>query len=71
MEETFPAADLLPLTVEAIELARAYLDAAVVPETYADDARHVAIAVVHDSICSLAGTSVTWSTSADRMRSTP
>ncbi len=48
MEETFPAADLLPLTVEAIELARAYLDAAVVPETYADDARHVAIAVVHE-----------------------
>lgn len=38
----------LPLTQEAIELAQAYLDEQVVPTSYADDARHVAIAVVHE-----------------------
>ncbi|HEX4084543.1 MAG TPA: hypothetical protein VHY22_06530 [Chthoniobacteraceae bacterium] len=38
---------LLLLTEDAIDLAQAYLGASVVPPAYADDARHVAIAVVH------------------------
>jgi hypothetical protein len=38
---------VLPLTAEALSLARAYLENKVVSATYADDARHVAIAVVH------------------------
>ncbi len=39
---------LLTLTQQAVELTQAYMDAAVVPVPYADDARHVAIAVVHE-----------------------
>ena len=38
---------ILPITVEAVSLASAYMNNKVVPATYADDARHVAIAVVH------------------------
>src|SRR2546425_2338591 len=48
MERTFTREDsILPMTDEALSLAEAYLQNKVVPETYADDARHVAIAVVH------------------------
>lgn len=47
MAETFTQADLLPYTREAEELAAAYLWQKVVPARFADDARHVAIAVVN------------------------
>lgn len=48
MERTFPRDDsVLPMTSEAVSLAAAYLEHKVVPATYADDARHVAIAVAH------------------------
>lgn len=48
MERTFADAEaILPVTVEAVSLAAAYLEGKVVPATYADDARHVSIAVVH------------------------
>ena len=47
MAETFTQADLLPYTAEAEELAAAYLAQKVVPAKFADDARHVAIAVVN------------------------
>ena len=48
MDRTFPDETLLPLTEESIQLAQAYLEAGVVPTAYADDARHVAIAVVYE-----------------------
>ncbi|MDD5262279.1 MAG: hypothetical protein PHD76_10585 [Methylacidiphilales bacterium] len=47
MQRTFTEADLLPLTVEVEALARAYMAKKIVPSKYADDATHVAIAVVH------------------------
>ena len=47
MAETFTQADLLPYTQAAEELAAAYLAQKVVPAKFADDARHVAIAVVN------------------------
>jgi predicted nucleic acid-binding protein len=48
MEQTFSQSEsILPITSEAVSLAWAYLEHKVVPATYADDARHVAIAVVH------------------------
>jgi len=37
----------LPLTEDVIDLAQAYLDHKVVSSGYVDDARHVAMAVVH------------------------
>jgi len=39
---------LLDETAESISLAEAYLTADAIPQRYRDDARHVAIAVVHD-----------------------
>jgi hypothetical protein len=45
--QTFDAADLLPLTDEADDLAELYMVQKVVPAKYADDARHVAIAATH------------------------
>lgn len=45
--QTFSPIDLLPLTEEADELAGRYLKQKVVPSSYSDDARHVAIAVTH------------------------
>jgi predicted nucleic acid-binding protein len=48
MERTFAREEsVLPLTAEALSLGEAYLENKVVPATYSDDARHVAIAVVH------------------------
>ena len=44
MRATFASADLLPMTVEALELAGHYLAHRVVPPDYTDDARHVAVA---------------------------
>lgn len=53
---TFPDnSALLELTPRAEELAQAYLAAGVVSPTYADDARHVAIATTHG-----VGVLVTW-----------
>lgn len=46
MHVTFAAADLLPMTTEALELAGHYLAQRVVPAGYADDARHVAVCSV-------------------------
>ena len=46
MRASFDPADVLPMTAEAIELARNYLAQRVVPVGYADDARHVAICTV-------------------------
>lgn len=40
--------NVLVETSESAELAEAYLAAGVVPEKFRDDARHIAIAVVHD-----------------------
>ncbi len=45
--ETFDPADLLPFTSEADELAGKYMRQKVVPTRYEDDARHIAIAVIH------------------------
>ena len=48
MERTFTQEEsILPVTAEAVSLAAAYLEKKVVPPNFADDARHVAIAVVH------------------------
>ncbi len=48
MERTFARkGSILPLTSEALSLAEAYLENKVVSATFADDARHVAIAVTH------------------------
>ncbi len=48
MERTFTRENsVLPMAAEALSLAEAYLEKNVVPASYADDARHVAIAVVH------------------------
>ena len=48
MERTFTHKKLiLPMTAEAVVLAAAYTENKVVPAAYADDARHVAIAIVH------------------------
>jgi len=47
MSQTFREKEsFLPLTEEAVDLAQAYLKHKVVPSSYTDDARHVAIAVV-------------------------
>lgn len=46
MRSTFAAADLLPMTAEALELAGHYLAQKVVPVDYTDDARHVAVCTV-------------------------
>ena len=48
MERTFTREEsILPITAEAVSLTEAYLKNKVVTTTYADDARHVAIAVAH------------------------
>ena len=41
--ETFGEENILPIGLEAEELARAYVERGVVPAKYFDDARHVAI----------------------------
>jgi len=46
MRATFAAADMLPITAEALELAGHYLAQKVVPVDYTDDARHVAVCSV-------------------------
>ena len=46
MRTTFVAADRLPMTVEALELAGHYLAQKTVPVEYTDDARHVALCAV-------------------------
>ena len=46
MRTTFVPADMLPMTVEALELAGHYLAQKVVPVDYTDDARHVALCSV-------------------------
>jgi predicted nucleic acid-binding protein len=48
LRDTFTDSDtVLPLTEEAEDLAQAYLKQKAVSADYADDARHVAIAVTH------------------------
>jgi predicted nucleic acid-binding protein len=47
LTSTFTQDDLLPLSLEAEELAAAYMAQKVVPAKYEDDALHVAIAVVN------------------------
>ncbi|MBI2813235.1 MAG: PIN domain protein [Opitutae bacterium] len=46
LRDTFDPADILPMTTEALELAGYYLAHRVVPATYTDDARHVAVCTV-------------------------
>jgi len=46
MRTTFAQADKLPMTAEALELAAHYLAQKVVPLSYTDDARHVAVCSV-------------------------
>ena len=46
LSDTFDPADMLPMTTEALELAGHYLAHQVVPATYTDDARHVAVCTV-------------------------
>jgi len=46
MRTTFVPADMLPRTAEALELAAHYLAQKVVPLSYTDDARHVAVCSV-------------------------
>ncbi len=55
MRATFRGEALLQLTVEADELAQAYLSQRVVPQEYGDDAFHVAICTV-----ARLGTLVSW-----------
>ncbi len=45
--ETFDASNILDTSHEVEELAGAYMQAAVVPPKFADDALHVAMATVH------------------------
>lgn len=45
--DTFDASNILDTSTEVEELAEAYMQAAVVPPKYADDALHVAMATVH------------------------
>jgi hypothetical protein len=45
--DTFGTANILDTSDEVEELAEAYMQAAVVPPKYADDALHVAMATVH------------------------
>lgn len=46
LHDAFDPADLLPMTTEALELAGHYLAHRVVPVTFTDDARHVAVCTV-------------------------
>jgi hypothetical protein len=46
MRATFAPADMLPMTAEALELAAQYIAQKVVPLSYTDDARHVAVCSV-------------------------
>ncbi|MFZ5494467.1 MAG: PIN domain protein [Verrucomicrobiota bacterium] len=46
LRSTFAPEDMLPMTAEAIELAGKYLAQKVVPASFADDARHVALCSV-------------------------
>jgi hypothetical protein len=46
MRATFAPGDLLPMTVEALELARHYLAQKVVSVDFTDDARHVAVCTI-------------------------
>lgn len=46
MRTSFTPEDVLERTSEAEELARVYLAQKVVPDRYADDARHVAVCTV-------------------------
>lgn len=46
LRATFAPVDILPMTAEAIELAGRYLAAKVVPVSFTDDARHVAVCSV-------------------------
>ena len=46
--DTFDASNILDTSNEVEELAEAYMQAAVVPPKFADDALHVAMATVHD-----------------------
>ena len=39
---------VLDLTAEALELARTYVEKGVMPQKYIDDARHLAVASVHE-----------------------
>lgn len=45
--DTFNATNILDTSAEIEELAQAYLQAAVVPPKFADDALHIAMATVH------------------------
>lgn len=45
--DTFDASNILDTSAEIEELAEAYMQAAVVPPRFADDALHVAMATVH------------------------
>lgn len=45
--DTFNASNILDTSTEVEELAKAYMQAAVVPAKFADDALHVAMATVH------------------------
>jgi hypothetical protein len=46
--DTFETSNILDTSTEVEELAAAYMQAAVVPPKFADDALHVAMATVHD-----------------------
>ncbi len=46
LRATFASAEMLPMTTEALELAGQYLAQKVVPITFTDDARHVAVCSV-------------------------
>jgi hypothetical protein len=50
LRATFVPADMMPVTAEALELAEHYLAQKVVPVSYTDDARYVAICSVARSI---------------------
>lgn len=47
LTSTFVQSEILPLTPEVEQLAKAYMAQKIVPVRYEDDARHVAVAVVH------------------------
>lgn len=47
LTHSFVQSEILPITEEAEQLAKAYMEQKIVPARYEDDARHVAIAVTH------------------------
>jgi hypothetical protein len=71
MRSTFAAADVLPMSPEALELAGLYLAGGVLPIGFADDAGHVAVCTVARVDYLVSWNFSTWPTFAGSPASTP